>query len=75
MTRPLPFTQASIERLIKGIEKAGRFVVGVKPDGTMIVGDKPVDTAFLVPTDWQDPSPQQPVRRFGDKLNGGSSEA
>ena len=70
-----PLLGAKRTVLIKGIERAGRFVVGVKPDGTMIIGDKPVDTASFVPTNWQDPFPQQPVRRFGDKLNGGSSEA
>jgi hypothetical protein len=51
MTRPLPFTEASIARAIRGVERAGHFVVGVKPDGTLIVGDKPVDTASLIPAD------------------------
>lgn len=73
MTRPLPFTEASIARLIKGIERAGRFVVGAKPDGTLIVGDKPIETASLIPTETQSSPP--PVRRFGEKLHGGQSEA
>jgi hypothetical protein len=68
-----PLLGAKRTVLIKGIERAGRFVVGVKPDGTMIIGDKPVDTASFVPQDAQ-PSPP-PVRRFGEKLNGGQSEA
>jgi len=52
MTKALPFTEASIARLIKGIERAGRFVVGVRlSDGTLIVGDKPLETASLVPVD------------------------
>jgi len=73
MSRPLPFTAASLARAIKGVEKAGRFVVGVKADGTVIVGDKPVDTTSLVPTDAQ--SSRASVRRFGDALNGGESAA
>jgi hypothetical protein len=73
VTRSLPFTEASIARLIKGIERAGRFVVGVKPDGTIIVGDKPVETSSLVPVEPQ--SSPTPVRRFGEKLNGGHGEA
>jgi hypothetical protein len=73
MSRPLPFTAASLARAIKGVEEAGRFVVGVKADGTVIVGDKPVDTTSLVPTDAQ--SSRASVRRFGDALNGGESAA
>jgi hypothetical protein len=49
MTRALPFTSASLARAIKGVERAGRFVIGVRPDGTLIVGDKPVDSASIVP--------------------------
>jgi hypothetical protein len=47
VTKPLPFTVASIARIIKGVEAAGRFVVGVRPDGTLIVGDKSAGNAFL----------------------------
>jgi hypothetical protein len=50
MTRALPFTSASLARAIKGVERAGRFVIGVKPDGTLIVGDKPIDSASIVPS-------------------------
>ena len=49
MSRALPFTAASLARAIRGVEKAGRFVVGVRADGTLIVGDKLVDLASLVP--------------------------
>ena len=45
MTRALPFTEASVARAIKGVARAGRFVVGVKPDGTLIVAEKPIDAA------------------------------
>ncbi|WP_426442026.1 hypothetical protein [Bradyrhizobium genosp. P] len=69
MTRALSFTEASLARAIKGVEKAGRLVVGVKPDGTLIVADKPVDVASLVPADAQ-PSPPPAPRRFGEKLHG-----
>ena len=72
MTKPLPFTAAGLARAIRGVEAAGLFVVGVRPDGTLIVGDKPVDPASLVP---QDTQPSPPVRRFGEKLNGGQGAA
>jgi hypothetical protein len=49
MSKALPFTEASIARAIKGVERAGRFVIGVRPDGTLIVGDKPVDSTSIVP--------------------------
>jgi hypothetical protein len=74
MTRALPFTAASLARAIKGVERAGRFVVGVKADGTVIVGDKPVDATSLLPLDTQ-PSPSADTRRMGDFFHGGSSEA
>ena len=67
MSRALPFTQASLARAIRGVERAGLYVVGVKTDGTLIVSDKPVDVASLVPVDAQ-PSPTDP--RFGEKLGG-----
>ena len=74
MTKALPFTQESLAPAIKGVEKAGRFVVGVRlADGTLIVGDKPIETASFGPQDAQ-PSPV-PVRRFGEKLHGGQGEA
>lgn len=50
MTKALPFTEASLARAIKGVERAGRFVIGVRADGTLIVGDKPVETASMFPT-------------------------
>jgi hypothetical protein len=54
MTKPLPFTEASLARAIRGVERAGRFVVGVKSDGTLLIGNKPLDTASLVPEIEQD---------------------
>jgi len=51
VTRALPFTAASLARAIKGVEKAGRFVVGVKPDGTLVVTDKPIDITSMFPAD------------------------
>jgi 20S proteasome alpha/beta subunit len=54
MTRAIPFTAASLARAIKGVEKAGRFVVGVRlADGTLIIADKPVDLSSFIPADWQ----------------------
>jgi hypothetical protein len=72
MSRAIPFTIASLARAIKGVEQAGRFVIGVKPDGTLIVGDKPVETTSLVP---DEPQPSPPVRRLGERINGGQSAA
>jgi hypothetical protein len=73
MTKALPFTEASLARAIRGVERAGKFVVGVKPDGTLIVADKPLDVTSLLPLDlhngprpkWED----KPTRRFGEKLD------
>lgn len=73
MTKALSFTEASLARAIKGVERAGRFVIGVKADGTLIVGDKPINSASLVPPDAQ-PSP--PVkRRLGERVHGGQGAA
>jgi hypothetical protein len=74
MTRALPFTEASVARAIKGVGRAGLFVVGVRPDGTLIVADKPVDVTSLVPADAQKSSAAE-ARQMGDYFNGGSSEA
>ena len=49
MTKTLPFTAASLARAIRGVERAGRFVIGVRPDGTLIVGNKPIETASMIP--------------------------
>jgi hypothetical protein len=73
MTRALPYTEASIARLIKGIERAGRFVVGARPDGTLIIADKPIDPSSLAPL--EAPTSPPPVRRLGEKLNGGEGDA
>jgi hypothetical protein len=71
VTRPLPFTEASIARAIKGVERAGLFVVGVKPDGTLLISAQPLDTTSLVPVELEQSPPH--VRRFGEKLDGGQS--
>jgi hypothetical protein len=39
MTRPLPFTQASLCRAIRAARKEGLRVAGIRPDGTLIVHD------------------------------------
>ena len=74
MSRALPFTEASLARRIKGVQRAGLYVVGVKPDGTLIVAEKPVDVASLVP-EVEEPSPAVEIRRMGEYFNGGQSEA
>ncbi len=41
MTKPIPFTQARIERAIRAADKLGKVVV-MRPDGS-IVFEKPTD--------------------------------
>lgn len=59
MTKSLPFTEASIARAIRGVERAGRFVVGVKTDGTLLVSDKPLPAPSLVPEIVEDALPSK----------------
>jgi hypothetical protein len=73
MTKALPFTEASLARAIRGVERAGRFVIGVRPCGTLIVGDKPIESASIVP-DVEQPSPLA-RRRIGEKIHGGQGAA
>ena len=73
MTRALPFTQASLARAIKAVERAGRFVIGVRPDGTLIVGDKLVETTSIVPEVAESSKP--PRRRIGERIHGGQGAA
>jgi hypothetical protein len=54
MTKRLPFTEASLARAVRGMERAGLFVVGVKSDGTLLVSHKPLDAVSLVPEMEQD---------------------
>lgn len=72
MTKALPFTMESLARAIKGVEKAGRFVIGVRADGTLIVAEKPIDASSLVPEIAQ-PSPA--AKSFGDYFNGDQGAA
>lgn len=51
MSKSVPFTVASLARAIKGVERAGSFVVGMKPDGTLLIAQKPLDVATLVPAE------------------------
>jgi len=39
MTKPLPFTQASVRRAIAAARTAGLRVLGIGPDGTVHVED------------------------------------
>jgi hypothetical protein len=73
VTKPLPFTKASITRRILGIKQAGLHPLGVTADGTVLIGDRPLDTTSLVPPEAQTSPPS--VRRFGEKLNGGQGAA
>jgi hypothetical protein len=63
MSRALRFTEASLARAIKGVERAGRFVIGVRANGTLIVGDKPIDSASMIPAQDQD----EPASKWEDQ--------
>lgn len=62
MTRPLPFTQASLRRAIAAARKEGLRIAGIRPDGTLILGDgaeAPLadigpDGQPLAPSKWED---------------------
>jgi hypothetical protein len=61
MTRPLPFTQASLCRAIRAARKEGLRVAGIRPDGTLIVHDgaDTIADGLLVdqdemPSKWED---------------------
>ncbi|OAE96752.1 hypothetical protein AYJ54_36340 [Bradyrhizobium centrolobii] len=49
-----PTTECSLARAIRGVQRAGLFVVGVKSDGTLIISDRPIDTRSLVQPDAND---------------------
>jgi len=72
MTKALPFTEASLARAIRGVERAGKHVVQVRADGTLIVADKPLDPASLAPPEME----QSPARKtMGDYINGRKDDA
>lgn len=48
MTRPLPYTKASVRRAVAAAEYAGLRVKGIAPDGTVIVDNAP-NSASLAP--------------------------
>jgi len=73
MSRALPFTEASLARRIKGVQRAGLYVVGVRPDSTLIVSDKPIDATSPV-REIAQPSPPAP-KRLEDYFDGGQGEA
>jgi hypothetical protein len=68
MTKRLPFTEASLARAIRGVKRAGDFVVGVRPDGTLVVSNK---APSIVP---EDDERSKPAKRLGDYFNGGQGE-
>ena len=63
MTKALAFTEASLARAIRGVEKAGSFVVGMRPDGTLLIAQKPLDTTTLVPAE----SPVEPPSKWAHR--------
>jgi hypothetical protein len=48
MTRPLPFTEASIRRAVNGARKAGLRVISIRPDGMVMVQDGDDEPPLLV---------------------------
>lgn len=59
MTKPLPFTQASIRRRIAAARAEGLRVTGIAPDGTVLVDDGEnlgprVAAPATAPSKWQD---------------------
>jgi len=51
LRKPLPFTQASIERRIRAVRAAGLRVKGVTNDGTVLVDDGEKPDRDLAPAD------------------------
>ena len=74
MSKALPFTVASLARAIKGVGRAGLYVVGIRPDGTLLIACQPLDLASLAPPAAQD-NPTVVSRRFGEKIHGGDGAA
>jgi hypothetical protein len=64
MTRPLPFTQASLKRAINAARKAGLRVTGIKPDGTLVVNDGD-NSPGAVAGAWDDRNTAE-VSKWGD---------
>jgi len=59
MTKPLPYTQASIRRRIAAARAEGLRVVGIANDGTVLVDDgenpeRRVAAPATAPSKWQD---------------------
>jgi hypothetical protein len=64
MSRPLPFTQASLRRAIDAARKAGLRVMSIRPDGTIVVHDgenapgvvpeSGLDAQVIRPSKWED---------------------
>jgi hypothetical protein len=65
MTKPAPFTQASLKRAIFAAQKAGLHVVGIRPDGTVLTSEveNPNSAVSLVPQQRQDAD----ASRWGDE--------
>jgi hypothetical protein len=61
MTRPLPFTQASLKRAIEAARKAGLRVMGIRPDGTILV-----DNGGGLLDQWQDWPPTDAPSKWED---------
>jgi hypothetical protein len=51
MTKPLPFTQASLKRAIAAARAAGLRVTGIRPDGTVLVEDPLLPSTHASPSD------------------------
>jgi len=61
VTRALPFTQASLRRVIAAARKEGLRMTGIRPDGTLIVdaGDGSPESIVSVTRDGQGTVPSK----------------
>lgn len=70
MTKALPFTEASLARAIKGVERSGKFVIGVRVnDGVLLVAQVPLDPSSLIPIPTDEQNAPVQKRRMGDYFN------
>jgi len=76
VTKALPFTEQSLIRAMRAVRKFGKHVVGIKPDGTLLISPEPLLPPSLAVAELEESPPSPPpVRRLGEKLNGGQGAA
>ena len=74
MTKRLPFTEHSVIRAMRAVERAGLHVVGFRVrDGVLLVSPTPFDVGSLAAAPPETQNPPSPKRRIGEKTHGGQS--